>query len=70
MFHFVSSYARSSMRMIWLEDDLALGSVTLGGIGIHRAVQLEPSAYLSSAVGCFDCLSPSIVSHNIQGYLP
>ena len=57
----------SKIINVSLEDDSAWIQATLpvrlGGIGIRRAVQLAPSAYLASAAGCSDliaCLLPSL----------
>ena len=76
-FHFLSDrlesfddVLRNMLRNI-LNVDLALEStwlqaslpVRMGGIGIRRAVQLAPSAYLASAAGCSELIRPVLPSH-------
>ena len=48
----------------WLQASLP---VRAGGIGVHRAVQLAPSAYLASATGCSDLVSQLLPPH-LQNY--
>ena len=54
---------------ISLEEDSpwsqAMLPVASGGIGVHRAVQLAPSAFLASAAGCDDLIN-RILSHRLQ----
>ena len=54
---------------ISLEEDSAWSQATLpvgsGGIGVRRAVQLAPSAFLASAAGCDDLIN-RILSHRVQ----
>ena len=84
LFHFLSDrlesfddVLRNMLRNI-LNVDLALEStrlqaslpVRMGGIGIRRAVQLAPSAYLASAAGCSELIRQVLPSHLLDATNP
>ena len=49
-----------TLQSTWLQATLP---VRTGGIGIRRAVQLAPSAYLASAAGCSDLIHQLLPSY-------
>ena len=49
----------------WTQASLPVG---VGGIGIRRAAQLAPSAFLASAAGCFELIA-KILTPQMQGVL-
>ena len=56
-----------ALESTWLQASLP---VRMGGIGIRRAVQLEPSAYLASAAGCSELILKVLPSHLLDATDP
>ena len=52
-----------ALETTWLQATLP---VRAGGIGIRRAVQLAPSAYLASAAGCSELIHQILPSHLLE----
>ena len=56
-----------ALESTWLQATLP---VRMGGIGIRRAVQLAPCAYLASAAGCSELIRQVLPSHILDATDP
>ena len=65
--HYIHLYMLNNIDLAlettWLQATLP---VRAGGIGIRRAVQLAPSAYLASAAGCSELIHQILPSHLLE----